>query len=79
MYFNVTWTGGDANPMPAHVNWLVNTGTTIQTADGLAAEVWELQPGNDQATLSAWAKHFREHYCEDAVLGSVDEVNSQII
>jgi hypothetical protein len=54
--------------MSAHVNWLVNTGTTIQTADGLAAEVWELQPGNDQATLSAWAKHFREHYCEDAVL-----------
>jgi hypothetical protein len=52
--------------MPGHVDWLVNTTETIHTADGLEAEVWELQPGNDPATLSAWAKHFREHYCADA-------------
>ena len=53
---------------PPHLAWLVNTGETISTADGLVAEVWKLEPENDQAVLSSWAKHFRQHYCEDALL-----------
>jgi hypothetical protein len=54
--------------MPGHTDWLVKTNQTIQTANGLGAEVWELQPGNDPATLSSWAAHFRQHYCDDALL-----------
>lgn len=54
--------------MPGHMDWLVNTNQTIQTVDGLAAEVWELQPASDPAALSAWAAHFRQHYCDDALL-----------
>ncbi len=54
--------------MAQHAAWLVNTNATIQTANGLVAEVWELKPGEDQAILSAWAKHFRDHYCEDELL-----------
>ena len=53
---------------PPHLAWLVNSHETIPTADGLVAEVWKLEPENDQAVLSAWAKHFRQHYCEDALL-----------
>ncbi len=53
---------------PPHLAWLVNTGQTIETADGVLAELWELQPEDDPVTLSAWAKHFRNHYCDDALL-----------
>ena len=53
---------------PPHLAWLVNTHETILTADGLVAEVWKLEREDDQAVLSAWAKHFRQHYCEDALL-----------
>jgi hypothetical protein len=55
-------------PTPTHLNWLVNTGKTLTTSDGHAVEVWELQHADDPAVLSAWAKHFREHYCDDAML-----------
>jgi hypothetical protein len=58
---------------PPHLAWLTNTHETIQTADGLVAEVWELIPESDQAVLSAWSKHFREHYCEDALLDKLRE------
>lgn len=52
-------------PAPAHVGWLVNTGNVVETADGLQAEIWELHHVNDEAILSAWARHFREHYSRD--------------
>lgn len=50
---------------PAHVDWLVNTGTTLKTLDGVVVEVWELKHSDDNEVLSAWAKHFRQHYCTD--------------
>lgn len=53
---------------PAHLDWLVNTGNTITTDDGHIVELWELKHAGDVAVLSAWAKHFREHYCDDAML-----------
>lgn len=49
----------------AHLTWLTNTGTSITTADGKTAEVWEFNHKSDDAVLSAWAKHFRNHYCPD--------------
>lgn len=55
-------------PAPAHLDWLVDTGERLITADGVEIEVWELQYKNDAAVLSAWAKHFREHYCDDEML-----------
>jgi hypothetical protein len=54
--------------LPPHLAWLVNTGKTLKTADGHTVELWELKHGNDPAVLSAWAKHFREHYCDDQLL-----------
>jgi hypothetical protein len=55
-------------PVPAHLDWLVNTGNTIASADGHVVELWELNHTADEVVLSAWAKHFREHYCDDALL-----------
>jgi hypothetical protein len=55
-------------PAPAHLAWLVDTGKRLKTADGAAIEIWELRYGNDPAILSAWAKHLREHYCDDEML-----------
>jgi Cap4 SAVED domain len=36
------------------------------TADGKSIEVWEFRHQNDSRVLSAWAKHFRNHYCFDS-------------
>jgi hypothetical protein len=55
-------------PVPPHTDWLVNTNQTIQTVNGIHAEVWNLEPAADEAVLSAWAKHFRQHYCSDDLI-----------
>lgn len=47
-----------------HLEWLVKIDTT-QTSDGTMVEIWEFRHENDDAMLSAWAKHFRNHYCFD--------------
>jgi hypothetical protein len=48
-----------------HAKWLVDTGTRIKTLDGKEVEVWDFRHMDDPAVLSAWAKHFRNHYCFD--------------
>lgn len=60
-------------PAPPHLDWLVDTGNTITTADGHTVELWELQHADKPAVLSAWAKHFREHYCADDMLEKLIE------
>jgi hypothetical protein len=50
---------------PDHVAWLEDTGEVIETADGREAEIWALQHADDPAILSAWATHYRQHYCRD--------------
>src|SRR3990170_880093 len=48
-----------------HLKWLKNTGEKLKTADGKTVEVWEFCFDNDDSVLSAWAGHFRNHYCLD--------------
>ena len=48
-----------------HLKWLTNTGKCITTVDGKTAEILEFNHKQDDAILSAWAKHFRNHYCLD--------------
>lgn len=48
-----------------HTEWLVDTGDRLKTADGKEVEVWKFSHQKDEAVLSAWAKHFRNHYCLD--------------
>jgi hypothetical protein len=50
---------------PPHVSWLKDTGQRLKTACGREIEIWELMPKQDAAVLSAWAKHFRQHYITD--------------
>jgi hypothetical protein len=50
---------------PEHIQWLVDTGQRLQTADGRPVEVWEFCHQPDDRILSAWARHFRNHYCLD--------------
>jgi hypothetical protein len=52
------------SPAPRHLAWLVDTGV-LQTADGKPVRVLELRHENDSGVLSAWAKHFRNQYCDD--------------
>lgn len=50
-----------------HTTWLKKTGAKVQTADGIAIAVYELNVDHtDGPALTMWAKHFREHYCLDA-------------
>lgn len=55
----------DLPSVPEHVKWLVDTGERISTLDSKTVEVWEFQHQPDERILSAWAKHFRNHYCLD--------------
>jgi hypothetical protein len=48
-----------------HVKWLVDTGKTITIACGTKVPLWEFRHTKDEKILSAWAKHFRNHYCRD--------------
>ena len=48
-----------------HIGWLKKTNGSLKTGDGKKVEVWEFQHTKDKETLSAWAKHLRNHYCLD--------------
>jgi hypothetical protein len=53
-------------PLP-HVSWLKKKVKRLTSQCGQEIAVYELRfDVTDAATLSAWAKHFREHYCLDS-------------
>lgn len=52
-------------PPPAHLGWLVKTDRLLRSKDGAKIEIWELRHRPDERVLSDWARHFRNHYCDD--------------
>ncbi len=48
-----------------HLDWLIDTGNNLVTSDGRPVTVFEFRHNSDDSILSAWAKHFRNHYCLD--------------
>lgn len=55
-----------------HLKWLEDTGETITTVCGKEAPVYTFNPDMaDEVAMSAWAKHFRNHYCDD---NEIDEL-----
>jgi hypothetical protein len=58
---------------PSHITWLKDSGKTLTTADGQQIQVVEFGHTGDSAILSAWAKHFRGHYCLDKALDEARE------
>lgn len=53
---------------PPHIGWLKDTGERRHSACGREIQIWEIDAANDAAALSAWAAHFRHHYCADVDL-----------
>lgn len=51
----------------SHLGWLQKAKNPLMTADGQKVDVWELVVDHNNAgVLTAWAAHFRQHYCLDA-------------
>lgn len=49
-----------------HLDWLQDTGIRLITNEGKKITVLDFQHQPNDTILSAWAKHFRNHYCLDA-------------
>ncbi len=54
-----------------HTKWFVNTRKPLKTTDGKKVAVLEFSHKEDEAVLSAWAKHFRNHYCLDSEIDNL--------
>ncbi len=48
-----------------HLEWLNDTEEALTTEDGKVVKIYELNHNQDDAIMSSWAKHFRNHYCKD--------------
>jgi hypothetical protein len=58
----------------AHLEWLVDTGINLQTADGVNVPIFEFRHDESNDTiLSEWATHFRNHYCSDTEIDEFRE------
>lgn len=49
-----------------HIEWLIDTKEKLTTVDGKNVKVFEFCHKDDDEVLSAWATHFRNHYCLDS-------------
>jgi hypothetical protein len=56
-----------------HINWLIDKGDRLQTAEGKEIQVFEFQHEKEDAILSSWATHFRNQYCADS---EIDELRN---
>jgi hypothetical protein len=63
-------TSSSSKSTPGHLKWLIDTKTSLKTADKRTVRVLELRHTKDDAILSAWATHFRNQYCDDGQLGA---------
>lgn len=52
---------------PDHLNWLQQR-EAVTTDEGKQVVVYEFLHQPDGVVLSAWARHLRQHYCEDDML-----------
>lgn len=60
------------NSRPKHIEWLRKTDEVELTADGSEVEIWEFTADNsDESVMREWAKHFRNHYCDDTQLDAL--------
>ncbi len=55
------------------VNYLTKVENTLATLDGKRVDIFEFKYVSDFAILSAWAKHFRNHYCLDTYIDTLRE------
>jgi hypothetical protein len=66
-----------------HLQWLVDTGEVLTTQCGQTAKVYSFNHDvTDEAVMSAWAKHLRNHYCDDSqidILKAPGQLNSEFL
>ncbi len=66
-----------------HLEWLVDTGEVLTTQCGRKAKVYSFNHDmTDEEVMSAWAKHFRNHYCDDSqidILKAPGQSNSEYL
>ena len=62
-----------------HIDWLIDTGERLSTADGKTVEVWEFRHEEDSDILSRWARHFRNHYCLDSEIDFYRNMAKRIV
>lgn len=60
---NMPWTS-------EHMKWLAGS-STLTTGDSRTVTVLEFLHQDDDEILSAWAKHFRNHYCLDTEIDAL--------
>ena|SRR5580765_5916074 len=58
---------------PQYLRWLTDSKRRVRTKDGTEIVVWTLNHASDEKILSAWASHFRSHYCDDRYIDSLRE------
>ncbi|NOX72796.1 MAG: virulence associated protein, partial [Alphaproteobacteria bacterium] len=62
----------NSSPCPsAHLSCLKKRKGLIKSADGKDIEVWDFNYKDEPAALSAWAAHFRSHYCLDKYIDAL--------
>jgi len=54
-----------------HMKWLVKSNQQLKTSDGKSVDIFEFRHVKNEQILSAWAKHFRNHYCLDSQIDSL--------
>lgn len=55
-----------------HIKWLDDTGVQGVTSCGKVVPIYRLNYVNtDDTVMSAWAYHFRNHYCDDSTIDSL--------
>lgn len=55
-----------------HIKWLDDTGERCVTACGKVVPIYRFNYiATDDLTMSSWAYHFRNHYCEDSTIDSL--------
>jgi len=54
-----------------HLNWLIDTGQRLKTADAKTVRVFEFRHQTSDKVLSDWATHFRNHYCLDSEINTL--------
>ena len=57
--------------MPPSLNYLRRCAGTLTSGEGCSIDVWELTSPVSAVDLSAWARHFRQHYCPDAEIDAL--------
>jgi hypothetical protein len=54
-----------------HLQWLSPANVNIMTSDGHPVSVFDFQSNGDTKVMTAWAKHFRNHYCLDTQIDAL--------